>query len=227
MTNAAIPSRACVDQEEQEAAIGGPIAVSDATSADERATPRCTLLIRAAKLISPNGEFVCVIRDVSESGVSMRLFHALPKGEPLELHMASGTTYEIAPIWERDQEAGFEFTQQIDVERLIAEAGEYPKRGLRLDLCFPIQVSTLTQRCEGVVVNLSQQGARVECEGLFAIDQNLRIEPPDMIPEFKEVRAKVRWRRNQEYGVVFDDTFALGDFARLAARLQCPGLLSD
>ena len=45
------------------------------------------------------------------------------------------------------------------------------------------------------------------------------------MPEFAEVRAKVRWRRDHDYGVVFDDTFTLGDFARLAARLQAPGLL--
>jgi len=31
----------------------------------------------------------------------------------------------------------------------------------------------------------------------------------------------------QDYGVVFDDTFTLGDFARLAARLQAPALLES
>lgn len=192
-----------------------------------RAAPRFTLLIRAAKLISPNGEFVCVIRDVSETGVSVRLFHKLPPGDLLELYMPNGERYEMRAVWERDNEAGFEFSGKIDVQRLIHEASEYPKRGLRLELCFPIRISTLTQRCEGLVANLSQQGARFECDGLFAIDQNLRIETIDTIPEFSEVRAKVRWRRDHDYGVVFDDTFTLGDFARLAARLQSPGLLSE
>ena len=194
---------------------------------EHRTAPRFTLLIRAAKLVSPNGEFVCVIRDVSETGVSVRLFHALPPGAPLELHMAGGGSYEVEPVWERDNEAGFKFAENVDVQKLIHEAGEYPKRGLRLGVCFPIRVSTLTQRCEGLVVNLSQQGARFECDGLFAIDQNLRIESIEAVPEFAEARAKVRWRRDHEYGVVFDDTFTLGDFARLAARLQHPGLLME
>ncbi|NQX93967.1 MAG: PilZ domain-containing protein [Erythrobacter sp.] len=201
---------------------------NDATGGDEqRAAPRFTLLIRAAKLISPNGEFVCVIRDVSETGVSVRLFHKLPSGSPLELQMAGGGSYEVEPMWERGNEAGFKFADTVEVQQLIHEAGQYPKRGLRLGVYFPIRVSTLTQRCEGMVVNLSQQGARFECEGLFAIDQNLRIETLEPVPEFSEARAKVRWRRDHEYGIVFDDTFTLGDFARLAARLQCPGLLSE
>jgi hypothetical protein len=42
----------------------------------------------------------------------------------------------------------------------------------------------------------------------------------------KEVRAKLRWRRDQTYGVVIDDKLSLEDFARFAARLQCTGLLN-
>ncbi|MEL7445392.1 MAG: PilZ domain-containing protein [Pseudomonadota bacterium] len=195
--------------------------VSDA--AEQRRAPRYTLLIRAAKFVSSQGEFVCVIRDVSDTGVSVRLFHKLPQCDQLELHMPGGQVYGICNVWERGNEAGFEFTQAVDVERLISEAGEYPKRGLRLGLVFPIKINTLSQRTEGTVENISQQGARFECEELFAIDQNIRIKGD----EFDEVRAKIRWRRDQQYGVVFDDTFTLGDFARLAARLQAPALLEE
>lgn len=196
-----------------------------ASGEELRAAPRFTLLIRAAKLVSAQGEFVCVIRDVSETGVSVRLFHALPGGGPLELQMPGGGVYELRAVWERGNEAGFEFTKPVDVARLINEASEYPKRGLRIGLCFPIKVSTLTHSCEAIVENLSQQGARFECDSLFAIDQTLRIESADGGLNLKEVRAKVRWRRDQQYGVVFDDTMTLGDFARVAARLQCPTLL--
>ena len=235
MDNAAFPHDAArhdavgFDAEPTDGPTSKPMPEGAATddNAELRAAPRLTLLIRAAKLVSPNGEFVCVIRDVSETGVSVRLFHKLPSGSPIELHMPGGGSYEIEPIWERGNEAGFQFAKSVDVKQLINEAGEYPKRGLRLEVFFPIRVSTLTQRSEGLVANLSQQGARFECEGLFAIDQNLRIETLEPVPEFKEARAKVRWRRDKEYGVVFDDTFTLGDFARLAARLQSPGLLEE
>ena len=49
----------------------------DTPGADQRAAPRFTLLIRAAKLVSAQGEFVCVIRDVSETGVSVRRLQGL------------------------------------------------------------------------------------------------------------------------------------------------------
>ncbi len=192
-----------------------------APPAELRAAPRFTLLIRAARLVSGQGEFVCVIRDVSETGVSVRLFHKLPSCETIELHMPGGESYEIRNVWAKGNEAGFEFTKAVNVAQLVHEANEYPKRGLRLGMYFPVTVSTLAGTCEAVVENLSQQGARIECDEIFAIDQTLRVVGEG----FKEVRAKVRWRRDRHYGLVFDDTYTLGDFARLAAQLQAPVLL--
>lgn len=196
-----------------------------AATAEQRAAPRFTLLIRAAKLVSGQGEFVCVIRDVSETGISVRLFHALPGCKNFALHMPGGAVYEITPVWQHDNEAGFRFDNQVEVPQLINEAGDYPRRGLRLAVCFPVTIATLSQQFDGVVENLSQQGARIACDGMLAIDQSLRIKAPAITGDVREVRAKVRWRRDQDYGVVFDDTFTLGDFGRLAARLQAPALL--
>ncbi len=200
---------------------------AQALGAELRAAPRYTLLIRAAKLTSAQGEFVCIIRDVSETGVSVRLFHALPTCKKFALHMASGAVYDIAAVWERGNEAGFCFEQTVDVQQLISESGEYPKRGLRLGLSFAAAVTTITDGHQAVVENLSQQGARIACSGLLAIDQTIRIETPGADGAVREVRAKVRWRRDHTYGLVFDDTFALGEFALIAARLQAPALLEQ
>lgn len=212
-----------LDAEKDNAAALAPDSAS-LSNAELRASPRFTLLIRAARLVAAEGEFVCVIRDVSDTGVSVRMFHALPKGNPIELHMPGGESYEMRRRWERGNEAGFEFADSVDVSRMISESSAYPKRGLRLGVVFPIKINTLTQSCEAIVENLSQQGARFECDEMFAIDQTLRLSSEGGL---KEVRAKVRWRRDNHYGVVFDDTLTLGDFARLAARLQAPTLLAN
>lgn len=194
--------------------------------AEQRVAPRFTLLIRAAKLVSAQGEFVCVIRDVSETGVSVRLFHALPSCPNFALHMPAGAVYEVTPVWQKGNEAGFTFAEAVEVERLVNESSEYPKRGLRLALCFPVTINMLSGPVDATVENLSQQGARLTCEAMLAIDQTVRLcFPAPGGGKPREVRAKVRWRRDQHYGVVFDDTFTLGDFARLAAQLQAPALL--
>ncbi|MEM1052951.1 MAG: PilZ domain-containing protein [Pseudomonadota bacterium] len=196
-------------------------------SLQKRAPRRRALLIRAAKLVSSHGEFVCVLRDVSETGISLRLFHSPPTGEPIELHMPDGKSYALRPIWCEDFQAGYEFEHKVELSDFFIEANQFPKRPLRLSLFFPAAINSLAGPSNGVIQNLSQQGACFSCEGMFAIDQNLRLECSEREIGFGEVDAKVRWRRDSDYGVVFENTLSLEEFARLAAKLQCPELLRE
>lgn len=195
---------------------------ASASPCEEREAPRFTLLIRAAKLVAAQGEFVCVIRDVSQTGVSLRGFHVLPVSEPLWLELQTGERYAIAPVWSRGFEAGFRFVHAVDVAALVAEAGRFPKRRLRLGIAFPVELAFLGGRVRAEVQNLSQQGARIACDALLAIDQPLRLCSGQM----PEVRARIRWREGREYGLVFDDTFSLSQLAIFAAGAQCPVLLT-
>ena len=192
---------------------------------NDRAT-RYTLFIRAAKLVTSQGEFVCVVRDVSETGVRLRLFHAPPTGEPIELHMSHDKSFALRQVWHKNNEAGYAFAQRIEISDFVEDKGNFPKRRLRLNLTFPVKVCSLAGQNEAIIENISQQGAKLSCSGAYAIDQALRLECPEEEIEFGEVNAKVRWRREDAYGVVFDNTLSLEEFAKLAARLQCPSLLT-
>lgn len=200
----------------------GDTAMNGGPAAEERAAPRFTLLIRSAKLIAPQGQFLCVIRDVSATGVSLRGFHPLPGEEPLLLELQTGDRLAIERVWNRGLDSGYRFPAPIEVGDVIAETGEYPKRPLRLDLDLPLDLQWGGERIEGDLVNLSQHGARIECARFLAIGQPLWL----MSDRLPEIEAKVRWRDGDRYGLTFDTTFNLREFALLAARLQCPRLLS-
>ncbi len=186
--------------------------------AEARVAPRFTLLLRAAKLISPMGEFLCVIRDVSSTGLSVRNFHALPPGGPVRLQLQSGECHAIEKVWERDGAAGFRFTDEIDIAKFLNEKGRYPKRPVRLKLRFPVMTAHRGQVSVAQILDISQQGARITCRSRLAIDQILRLEA-ECLPL---IQAKVRWRRGDEYGLVFEDIFQFAALAKLAALLQWP-----
>lgn len=190
---------------------------------DLRGAPRYTSLIRAAKLVCRQGEFVCVVRDVSATGVSLRTFHHLPTDPEIALELQNGDSYEMKLVRRNGFDASFQFDRPIEVMQLVQENWQYPKRQLRLNIAVPLTFTLLTGRCEGVALNLSQQGARVVCDEVLAIDQTVRLDSRAL----PETRAKVRWRKDSHYGLVFDDTFSLREFALLAARVQCPPLLKD
>ncbi|WP_114521290.1 PilZ domain-containing protein [Altererythrobacter sp. ZODW24] len=188
---------------------------------EARHAPRFTLLLRAAKLILPAGEFLCVIRDVSATGLSIRNFHALPPGGPIKLQLQSGDSHELEKMWERDGAAGFRFGENVNLVRFLSENGSYPKRPVRLNLQLAINLALCGEASSAEIRDISQQGARITSESKLAIGQSLQLNA-DSLPA---IRAKVRWRKENEYGLVFEDTFQFAELACLAAALQLPNLV--
>ncbi len=186
---------------------------------EERATPRFTLLIRTAKLIFNNAEYLCVIRDVSAEGVSVRLFHAMPietENAELVLEMQTGDCHPVILIWQKPGEAGFQFITPVDVEQVIRRSSRFPKRELRFAAELPVRLSVHGEKYHAVLHNISQQGAMIETGDRLAIAQTIRIESKGL----PDIEAKVRWRKGERYGLIFDTTFRLHDLAEIVQALQ-------
>ncbi len=185
---------------------------------DQRDAERLRLLMRTAKLVALRGEYLCVLRDASITGFRARIYHRLPAEPEMELELASGLRYDIAKVWENDTEAGFRFHHEIALEHLINELSPYPKRGLRLQLSLETLIHIGIENAPATIYNISQQGARIATRHRLARDQRLRLK----ITGLRTVAAQVRWRNEETYGLVFDDTFRFDELALLASRLQKP-----
>lgn len=183
---------------------------------EKRNAPRFTMLVRAAKLICPQGEFMCVIRDASETGVNVRLFHALPDEERYMLELQNGDRHEVELIWQEEDRAGMRFLECAEIARIIEGPSRFAKRPVRINVSFPAQLSSLSGSARAQLHDISQQGAKITCATRFAIDQRVKLSA-DKMPE---VNAKIRWRRDDSYGLVFEDTFQFGDLARIVADIQ-------
>ena len=184
-----------------------------------RGAQRYTLLIRTAKLVCESGEFLCIIRDVSETGVRLRLFHALPSDTRMALELSNGEHYFIERVWERDSHAGFRFAAPIDVQSFIAEVSPYPRRQMRLRMEFPVLLMADGQASAATVHDLSTQGARLGCGRFLALGQRIKLQGE----RFPAILAKVCWRSGTDYGLVFEQVFTLEALAVMAAQLQQVG----
>jgi hypothetical protein len=198
-----------------EAASGVSPAVAKAGQ-DLRGAERLTLMLRVAKLVSEQRELPCIIRDVSTTGVRLRLFHSLEAETRLAIELANGDFYFIEKVWERGDEAGFRFAAEIDVAAFIAETSAHPRRPVRLRTHIPAILLSRGSTHSAVLTDLSQTGARIETAGPLEFDQRLRIDAPGL----PEIEARVRWLAHPEYGVVFERSFRLDDLARMIAALS-------
>lgn len=188
---------------------------------EQRAAPRFTALLRSAKVVSGEGEFVCVVRDVSTGGVRLRFFHRVPPDAAMALQLPNGEALEIGLVRSDQTEASYRFAHETTIERLICDSGVHPRRLLRLGLAVPLTLRTAGGVLPAVTRNISQQGCCLEAQGPLALAQSVLVESRHL----PSIRAKVRWRGGGACGLVFDDTFSLRDFAVLAARLQNPELI--
>lgn len=189
------------------------------TPADQRAALRFTLILRAGKLLTDRGEYLCVLRDVSSGGLRLRLFHPLALPPSLEIELAGGERYRLDLAWQDGEQAGCRFADgPVDTDRLLEEAGPFPKRSIRLRLRLPL---ALALHSDGAVLaaelhDISQYGAALSCSERLAIGQHFEIDAPGLGP----LPARVRWRRGELYGLVFEQSYRLDGLARLVARLQ-------
>lgn len=192
---------------------------------EQRAAPRFTLLIRAAKLIlDGEREFLCVIRDASNAGLKIRLFNPLPDHhKSISVEMSNGDRYAVEIVWQEGDFAGLRFIDTIDVAHLLDEGhGSFPKRKVRLRIQLDGILHSGGEAVEVVFQNISQQGASIDCDKWLMMNELVRVET-SVLPTFY---AKVRWRSHPRYGLLFEQTFKLDELAHIAAPLQ-PGENSD
>lgn len=192
-----------------------------AKTGDQRSGQRYTLLLRAGKLVLAAGEFLCLVRDVSDRGLKVRLFHPLEVDPVCEIELGNGERLTIERVWQQGCQAGFRFAQgPIDIHSLIDESGPFPKRHLRLRLNPPLPLLVtadgLTEA--GVLCDISQHGGAVAIDGRLPIHAQVRINSAQL----PELHARIRWRRGGMHGLVFQQGFRLDELAKLALCLQTP-----
>ena len=207
--NAYVAHESSADEHEQVCETGSAMP-------ERRETPRFTLLIRSAKVRVGDAEYLCIIKDASDTGVSLRIFHDLPQAQDVELVLGNGDTYALQFVREEAGLAAYTFRDAVDLGRLIEEPQAFRKRGSRLNLTLPATVTGSSGSEMVMVTNISQQGARIECERQFAVHERLVLSAKGL----PEVAARVRWRKGHQAGVAFEQGFPFEQFARLAADLQ-------
>ena len=181
-------------------------------------TPERMPIIRTAKLVFPDGEYPCVLRDISGSALRVKLYGSPPPPDdaPFFLEFGDGDRFEVSQIWRRDGQAGLAFAHHNDLISLIGERGPFPKRAIRIAVELPARIRSLGRATDVTIRDLSHEGAQIECAHLLSMDQQVRLD----IPALGAVYAKVRWRTHPLYGLAFVETFRFDELATLSASLH-------
>lgn len=174
-------------------------------------------IIRTAKLAYGDFEMPCVLRDISNSALRVRIYDAIPLNtQDIELEFGDGDRHRVELVWQRDGHAGLRFPEFSDLRALVGEKGPFRKRAIRIGVDLPTSITALGTKHDVMIEDISHQGARIKCDHPLAMDQQLRIA----VPSLGEVYAVVRWRDHPGYGLAFVETFRFEEIAAMASNLH-------
>lgn len=179
------------------------------SAADPRCDQRQTLLLRTAKAVCTSGEYVCLVRNVSQGGVGLRFFHDVPPEERILLQLANGATYPIEQAWAGACDAGYRFAAEVDLAEFIEEPSPFAHRDIRLAVETPAML-TIDGRDEAVtLINVSRSGARLRADRHLTVGAFARLEVPGFALRF----GHLCWRKGFDHGAVFQHALTLETLA--------------
>ena len=180
---------------------------------DRRAEKRHVALLRVALLHAEGTKELCVVKNLSASGLSVRLYRELETGTQVQIEFRSGELLSGSVVWKRDRDVGIIFPEPIDVaavlgSRWVTESGR--RRNLpRIDISCEGRLGRGPDFQQVVLVDISQGGARVRTERL--------LEPGGAIidlPGLPAISGVVRWATDAMAGISFNECLSFELLAR-------------
>lgn len=187
---------------------------SDWPIEDQRSVPRQRLLLRTGKLVSKDKELICVVRDVSVDGFKAKLFQPIPMISECDLVFANDTKFTVRKIWEESDQAGFEFTESIDLSEILSLSfDKFPKRGLRINIDHGARISDGNSMISGRLLNISQSGICISCSAPLPRSEKLFIRSNDL----PLLNGRLRWSEDGLHGIMLSRPLTMDELTKFAS----------
>ena len=186
-----------------------------------RAVTHASPMLRSAKVVCQSGEYICLVRDVSDEGVLLSFLHDVPTEPRVILALGNGQTYPIQRIWAGQEQGGYRFGGSITVQEFLHERAPFAVRPIRLTIAAPARVIDGSQSHAATLVNLSTHGAKFECDTPLPEGRMISFQIQGMGQQL----GQVVWNRSGSqteavHGLQFQHPLTLRELAAAALRMQ-------
>lgn len=175
---------------------------------DARSDERHLTLFRVGSLIVGGSRELCLIKNVSATGMMIRAYTTLREGMPVSVELKQGQMVAGTVRWVRGQSVGIMFDQRVDVVELLSSSMEGPRPRMPR-----VEVNCITSVRQGANVfglmahDVSQGGAKVECTKGLELGGEVMIT----LPGLPTIPGVVRWQEGNYYGISFNRLLALSE----------------
>lgn len=181
---------------------------------DRRADERHMTLFRVGTIVLGERRELCLVKNISAGGVSIRAYCHLDVDEPVQIEIKQDQPVAGRVTWVRAGDAGITFDERVDIIDLLKSSEHEPRPRMPR-----IEVRSICYVREGAVVhrsilhNISQGGLSVETPNPVTVGGNVTVSIPGLSPQ----GATIRWTSGNRYGISFNTVLPL---ALLVSWLQ-------
>ena len=194
------------------------VATPAAPAREQRADGRHRTVLQVARIETPRGDELCILRNVSAGGLRAHVYCDLAVGEPVRFELKTGSSVAGRVAWARDSAIGVEFDRKVPIlaylaHQAITELGRRV-RAPRIHIGEPAIMHVADREVAIEIVDASQAGMRVRTDCALIADGDCRI----IAEGLGERGAIVRWCHDGEAGLQLKRPLDFRDFAAWRTR---------
>ncbi|MBV9883510.1 MAG: PilZ domain-containing protein [Sphingomonadaceae bacterium] len=201
-----------------------PDSVHGGGAGDRRREPRQVTIMRVARIVGPERQELCLVRNLSANGLQARVYRARHAGDVVDVEFKCGQILRGTVAWTRGFIIGVRFHAPADLEGLLESrwAGEAmftPPRPVRVNVHVFGILRIGAHRHAVRVHDISQGGAKL------ALGELIERGPAVLtLPGLPHLQGTIRWQRNELAGIAFNEPVAVGLLANWIEERQSRGL---
>ena len=177
--------------------------ISTRSSPERRSSPRQKMVLRVGLLQAAGRTSFCLVRNISASGVQVRLYGNLAAGCDISLTVGDESPLHGRLKWVREDLAGIEFNETLAPTSLLRVtqklSGSRRRSSPRTAAAAPVVVTTNGRTVAAELCDISTSGARIRTRRPINPDSSVLLGIRGMPP----LRAFVRWCDEEELGLSF------------------------
>jgi hypothetical protein len=190
------------------------LASSPPVQPDRRTGQRYLSLLRVGTIIIDDRPELCLIRNISAGGMTIRGYSAMQPGKALAVELRQGEPISGKVAWVDEGTFGVSFDEPIDVVGLVAPPDDAPRpRMPRIEVGCTAWVREGADVRRTRALNISQGGLCVESPTALTLGAEVFVTMIDFSP----IPGRVKWREDDRFGISFHRVLPLPD---LVAWLQ-------
>lgn len=180
-------------------------AMNEGDETDRRQHTRNMRVMRVARLAAPDihAEGLGMVRDVSPGGMMIDAHFDLELGQTVSIALLDDQELTGTVVWKDGSMIGVSFAEEVPVDQILAKPSAQPdgKRARlpRFAVQRPVQLKLETAMVDAILHDVSQRGAKLQCEGKLRVHNNVLLRAEGQ----RAVAATIKWRAGDMLGVEF------------------------